>query len=392
MLTLIYTGTVTVVAQEEVDELIVLAYEWGMDDLLELLQMASLKLPVTFSNTLDEITRQLRSLVGSPLASDISFVLHKKKLFGHKCIIASFSEGLRSKAMEPSRKFMHMAALEDEDFSVEALVDYCILMYGNYRSYPKLKYHTDVVKICATLNESRGLDILITQSMVPSGILPVYEYLIENDMKEESKKLISYMKVHALELCSYDGVKEWPKELVKYLTKGAQSNLFATLQLATSQGDKKLITKAAKELASALNIENATLIAKAAFEAHATDLFTAAIDLVVNNIFTPEKCGRMQTQVPVSDLFALDPDFEGTLCAKFKADRALYALQASTGSVLCLVCSQRNAEKKCDLCKTSVCGLHIFKMHLPDVFREKKSKHVCSNCNSIFSSLFVAHK
>jgi hypothetical protein len=401
----IYTGKATVKSQQQAERVSAIGFEYLLDNLMKFCQRCT-AFPSSFAEDDVAIATQLRKMVGSPIGSDLSFIVKRKKLFAHKVLVACFSDSLGETLMnERVRKYIDVPCMDSESRHLNSFIEFMRLVYSNFSVISAAKVKEldlgDLMAIAITYKEPRLYQILAQPNVLSNeNVGSIYEVAKENNLEAVSKVCFNYLnKYFSTIVRDQNVVSKWSpafvKELLSQFEAGTTTwNWLDIMWLAHNRAMTELENKAVVQLSQNINVDNVVQILIGAHHCGAKGLRSECVDYLLRQSVVMEQYSRIRatnTQI-INSLSGLSISLNNEMSQKVSTQVSNLKDPALKNNKSCTICSSTfshfgNKKHSCTLCKRIICNDCLQKgQKLPKVFGYKeKSKNVCVTCNQLVS-------
>jgi hypothetical protein len=402
----IYTGEVELTSREEADQISAIAYEFLLDQLMKFCQLTE-KFPTKCCEEPIAVATALRKGVGSPIGSDIFFIVKKKKLFAHRILLCVGSDYFyQTLKNEPGRRYFDMSAL-DERIDLNTFIEYVRLVYSFFYNGSESKIKevdiSQLLELALIYKDQRFLDLFYNPEIyTPENIAKLYLGARQHNLSDLSDSCLCYlMKNFATIVRQTNVLSVWDENFTKdilalYKKDESTWNWLDLLWLAHNCKMSDMKNEAIENLSKLINIENVVPVLVCAHTTGEKKLRSQCLDYLLTHASDVETYQRMQaySEHVLSSIAGLSVSLSKEISQKVsKQVTSLKTAAKSSGlsKKFCSSCAQAfdyvgTKKHSCTLCKRVVCSNCLAgKEMLPPVFGYMKRKTVCLNCKQLVS-------
>lgn len=379
----IYTDSITFDSKEEAERIFEIAYDISTSDLAKLCKQATNYAPKTHKGDILSVVKKFRSIAGSPIASDVFFVINnKQKVYAHRIMLDLFSRLNAPKNL----KYIEIK-LKKIDSS--AFVELCRLMYTfGLASASKSKENIDyatVLTYALELGQNQLLKYFNTNMINFKSIIPILKMFNENKIKMghgysnfEDYIRSSYTQLVKSKKTMVDLSKTELDALLDILP--SVLNPLDTLWIYSNREDTEKIKQISEQIARELHTNNAIASLIAAHHTGNKNLRSICLDYILGNSSKLEQSSdSIKSLSKLSD--SLTSEISRKLSKKMKKAKSTTSYQCT----MCGITYDYVKKLKCSICKTMICETcSIKKVNVPKILGAKKrSADVCIICKDL---------
>jgi len=308
----LYHGGIMIRDVDESRLLSEMAYEFLIDSLMIYCNKIE-KFPSYLIESEENVYKRFRKLVGIQFASDILFVMQKKKLYAHKVVLALFCENFMNLLKgDTGLNYIEVKSVNDTE-SIQTFKNFLKILYCNFSVFNESKQLLNDITGLLRLAEEFKVDQLKEMLSIDKCFITLenfgdlYNASISLNLETLKLNCIEYVKTR----CEFIHVKKalsWPKSSVKVITnminhKEIKFNWLDILWFSSNIKSKKLKKKSVEKLKSLINTENAIQVLSGAQGTEENELRSIVLDFIISNTEGIELFHRNK---PYDDIIAKD--------------------------------------------------------------------------------------